>query len=212
MRETSYSEATQRFQVSDSTMSTLLDNLDIEPKESQDEPIAQFSFMASGRPQPRPPEFTFTSGISEHPDLVQSLPEGIKSVESDSWLSASREKWTYQVDIKEEEEAEAERLLASDPHAGMTEEEIEQERLAAIEKKKDINRLVEKAKSMKFNIKYKDMAVWKDEYEKSAAEQSERILVQKRIFIPKSITVANLASSLKVPLGRLIWVCNVLMV
>jgi hypothetical protein len=203
LRETSYSEATQRFQVSDSTMSTLMENLDAQREEAETEPKPQFSFMASGRPLPKPPEFTFKFETSEHPDLIESLPEGIKRVESDSWLSASREKWTYQVDVKEEEEAEAERLLASDPRAGMTPEELEQERLEAIERRRDINRLVEKAKSMKYNVKYTDMAVWKGEYERPGMDESLEISVHKRIFIPNSITVANLANSLKVTLGRL---------
>ena len=204
LRQGSYSEAAQRFQISESSLLSLMNDGPV-----KDEPTVsstpQFRFMGSRR-TPNSVEFKLKKesepdATNQHPDLIASLPAGIKRIDTTAWQSSSREKWAYDIDVQAEAKAEAERILANDPRAGMTPEQLEAERLEEEERKKDIERLVEKAKSMKFRVGYKDLGVWKGEYERSSYEPVEEISVQKRVFIPKSISVANLSNSLKIPLG-----------
>ena len=204
LRQASYSEATKRFQISESSLSSLMNDGPV-----KDEPTTsstpQFRFMGSRR-TPNSVGFKLKKEsepepTGQHPDLVASLPAGIKRIDTTAWQSSSREKWAYDIDVQAEAKAEAERILANDPRAGMTPEQLEAERLEGEERKKDIERLVEKAKSMKFRVGYKDLGVWKGEYERSRYEEVQEISVQKRVFIPKNISVANLSNSLKIPLG-----------
>jgi hypothetical protein len=153
---------------------------------------AEFQFKLKQESDPEP---------EHHPDLIAALPDGIQRIESTAWQSSSRENWTYDINTKAEAEAEAERILENDPRARMTEEQLEAERLQQIERKKDIGRLVAKAKAMNFKVGYNDLGVWKGEYQKSALEEVQEITVQKKAYIPESISVANLSHLLKVSLG-----------
>jgi hypothetical protein len=200
----SYTKSSQPFKVSDSSLRNIMKSLQedkpLAPPSRSERPIQQFGFMSARQQQPasaRPTPQTQTS--FQHPDIVHEAPEGLKSIDSTQWQSSSREKWTYEVDPQVEAEREAERLLAADAKAHMTQEERDAEMEEQMEKMLELDKLVNKAKAAKFRVGLKDLAIWKGDVQRVEAPQE--IAVPKSLYIPPSISVANFAGLLKVPLG-----------
>ena len=203
----SYTKLSQPFKVSDSSLRNIMKSLQEEkPRASpshSERPVQQFGFM-SARQQPTAARPTpHTPAPFQHPDLIHEAPEGLKRIDSTQWQSSSREKWTYEVDPQVEAEREAERLLAADTKAHMTQEERDTEMEEQMEKMLELDKLVNRAKAAKFKVGLKDLAIWKGDVQRVEAPQE--ITVSKSLYIPPSISVTNFAGLLKVPLGMGNW-------
>jgi hypothetical protein len=204
----SYTKLSQPFKVSDSSLRNIMKSLQEEKPQASPShsgrPVQQFGFMSARQQQPTAARSTpNTPTPFQHPDLIHEAPEGMKHVDSTHWQSSSREKWTYEVDPQVEAEREAERLLAADAKAHMTQEERDTEMEEQMEKMMELDKLVDRAKAAKFKVGLKDMAIWKGDVQRVEAPQE--ITVSKSLYIPPSISVTNFAGLLKVPLGMGKW-------
>jgi hypothetical protein len=202
---TSYTKASQPFRLSQQSVRTALDvarksearkgsTSGVPGSESK---IPQFGFMAASM-RSRP-----TQNITPAPNVMQRFeeqpPEDVKRVSSSEWRSSSREQWSYDVDLKPEEDTEAkeaQQLVDKIP----VEQSLSPEQLKA-KKKGEISTLRRKAKSKKFIVDMNDLGVWTEE--KTKVEALPDIKVEKNLFIPSSISVVNFADLLKVSLEML---------
>lgn len=169
----------------------------IEPS-AKSRAVQNFSFQSASREKPSQERNEKPSpGTSTpiHKDLVPQAAEGTKFIESSSWRSASREKWTYEVDLKIEAEQEADRLLAEEAaKKGITaEERVEQKK-----KTEEFEKMIDRGRAARFKVGLKDIALWKHDVQR--VEAPTEIVVQKTLYIPPSISVSNFANILKVTL------------
>ena len=206
-----YTKLSQPFKVSDNSIQNILKSVPLnqrpaEPPPSH-RPVQQFGFMNTRLQQqsvpngPTPsPSTRSPSTQFQHPDLVQEVAEGVKLIDTTQWHSWSRETWQYEIDPRAEAELEAERILAADEKARLTPEELESQSEEQRTKMAEIEKLIQRAKGAKFKVGLKEMALWKNEVQR--VEAPEEITVQRRVYIPPSISVANFANLLKLPLGN----------
>jgi len=123
--------------------------------------------------------------------------DDIKRVSSTAWRSASREQWTYEVEPDKEEEGkkEAEAITA------FIEQETEVDEIKSKEqKKRELKKLKDRAVRARFRKNLNGLAEWVEPLQKEEAPLE--ITVQKELYIPPSISVANFASLMKMPLGK----------
>ena len=200
----SYTKSSQPFKVSDTSLRNIMKSLQEEkphaPPSHSERAVQQFGFMSARQKEPTAARPTLkTQKPFQHPDIIHEAPEGLKRIDSSEWQSSSREKWTYEVDPQVEAEREAERLLAADAKARMTQEERDTEMEEQMEKMLELDKLVDRAKAAKFRVGLKDLAIWKGDVQR--VEAPEEITVPKSLYIPPSVSVTNFAGLLKVPLG-----------
>ena len=117
---------------------------------------------------------------------------------SAEWHSSSREQWTYEIDTKpkDTEAAEAQPLVNEIPI-----EQIMTPEQTKARKRAEVATLRRKAKAKKFIVDMHDLGVWEEE--KVKVETLPDIKVEKNLFIPSSVSVANFADLLKIPLETL---------
>lgn len=159
-----------------------------------DRPVQQFGFLAARqRPTASPSEKeSVPIAIDDLGDV-----DDVKRVSSTAWRSASREQWTYEVEPDKEEEGkkEAEAITA------FIEQETEVDEIKSKEqKKRELKKLKDRAVRARFRKNLNGLAEWVEPLQKSEAPLE--ITVQKELYIPPSISVANFASLMKMPLGN----------
>lgn len=121
----------------------------------------------------------------------------IKRTASTEWRSASREKWTYEVEPEKSEEEPLNGLADLIPQVAEQDElSLEEEK---VQKKRDVNKLKKRAAIARFRTRVGDIGVWVEESQK--VEAPLELKVQKELYIPPSISVANFANLMKIPLG-----------
>lgn len=194
--KTSYTKSSQPFRISDSSVQDIVKTLgkaqEASRTNSQSEgDFYEFGFMTTdSRSTPAIPV--------QKPKLEAFVPiqeEGKRLVYSASWNSASRDKWSYEVNTLSEAEKEAERILKEEAKKlKMTEKESQERQMQMGE----IENLKQAALKARFKLSAADLALWKPEPEKSEAPLD--IKVQKPLYIPPSISVANFANLMKEPL------------
>jgi len=117
-------------------------------------------------------------------------------VSSDEWRSASREKWSYEIAPEEPEEPE-------EPEPTVTEEMIDPVKEKE-QKKRELRKLMKRAQMARFKQRLSDLGVWVEEAQR--VEAPVEIKVQKELYIPPTISVANFANLLKIPLRTIsVW-------
>lgn len=201
-----YTKASQPFRVSEKSVRDVMEaaKKSEERKESKtlgsrpDPRIPQFGFMTTRvRPSIFPPQID-TSAPKPTPSFEPEPPEDVKRVSSAEWHSSSREQWTYEIDTKtkDTEAAEAQSLVNEIPiEQTMTPEQTK------ARKRAEVATLRRKAKAKKFIVDMHDLGVWEEE--KVKVETLPDIKVEKNLFIPSSVSVANFADLLKIPLETL---------
>jgi hypothetical protein len=193
---TDFTKNFQPFRVSDISKRSIL--------ESAQKSEAPLGFMAAQRrssveltPDQQP--------VQERTEPIEYIPESVenvKRIDSSQWQSSSRESWAYEVDLPQEKKAVEEQLS---PAPIVIEEEVISQENERLQKKKAIQALKKRAT----NLRYKSHADSLIFYEPVAQklEAPAEIRVQRNVFIPPSISVANFANMLKVPLGTYLLDC-----
>ena len=150
--------------------------------------------MAAVRRQP-PPLI-----LDQSPEPMEALIDeagDVKRTASTEWRSASREKWTYEVEEEKSEEDPLNGLADLIPQVAEGDElALEEEQT---QKKRDMNKLKKRAAIARFKTRVGDIGVWVEESQK--VEAPLELKIQKELYIPPSISVANFANLLKIPLG-----------
>jgi hypothetical protein len=188
----------QPFRVSDISKRTILEST---PK--SEAPLKPLGFMTAQRRASV--ELTQEEPVQERAKSVTYIPESaenVKLIDSSQWQSSSRENWAYEVDLQEEKKAVKEQL-APVPIV-MEEDAISQEGQRA-NKKKAVQALKKRAKALHYKV-HADRLIYSEPVFQRL-EAAPDISVQRRVFIPPSISVANFANMLKVPLGTYLLDC-----